>query len=111
MTYESVDGFFRYDLRVGTILEASLNEKARKPAYRLVIDFGPYGEKRSSAQITHHYRPEELVGRQIVAVMNFPPRQVASVKSEVLVLGATEEDGAVVLLRPDMTVPNGAAIS
>ncbi len=111
MAYESVDGFFRYELRVGTIVEADLNEKAHKPAYRLVIDFGPYGRKLSSAQITYHYQPEDLIGRQIVAVMNFPPRRIATVDSEVLVLGAPEDDGAVVLLRPDMTVQNGTAIS
>lgn len=111
MEYESVEGFFRYELRVGTIVAAEPNAKAKKPAYRLVIDFGPAGTRESSAQITHHYEPAALIGRQVVAVMNFPPRRVASVTSEVLVLGAVEADGAVVLLAPDMPVPNGTAIS
>ncbi len=111
MAYESVEGFFRYEVKVGTIIEASLNGKAKKPAYRLVIDFGESGTKRSSAQLTHYYQPDDLIGRQVVAVLNFPPRQVASVNSEVLVLGATTEDGAVVLLRPDFAVSNGSAIS
>jgi tRNA-binding protein len=109
--YQPVEGFFRYELKVGTIVEAAINERAKKPAYRLVIDFGPDGLKKSSAQITDHYRPSDLIGRQVVAVLNFPPRQVASVNSEVLVLGATDEDGAVVLLGPDTTVANGTAVS
>lgn len=111
MNYEAVDGFFRYELRVGTIIKANVNEGARKPAHHLAIDFGPSGIKESSAQITHHYRPEDLVGRQVVAVLNFPPRRVASIQSEVLVLGAVEEDGAVVLLKPDIVVPNGTPIA
>ncbi len=111
MQQESVEGFFRYQVRVGTVVEASLNEKARKPAYRLVINFGDLGVKRSSAQITEHYQPEALVGRQVVAVLNFPARQVASVMSEVLVLGATDEDGAVVLLGLDQKVADGTSIS
>lgn len=111
MQQEPVEGFFRYQVRVGTIVEASLNEKARKPAYRLMINFGDLGVKRSSAQITEHYRPEALVGRQVVAVLNFPARQVASVMSEVLVLGATDEDGAVVLLGLDQKVADGTSIS
>lgn len=111
METQPVEGFFQYEMKVGTILEAALNEQARKPAYRLVIDFGPDGIKKSSAQIVDRYQPGDLVGRQVVAVTNFPPRQVASVISEVLVLGATDEEGAVVLLRPDMTVANGTVIS
>ena len=111
MQQEPVEGFFRYQVRVGTVVEASLNEKARKPAYRLVINFGDLGVKRSSAQITEHYQPEALVGRQVVAVLNFPARQVASVMSEVLVLGATDEDGAVVLLGLDQKVADGTSIS
>lgn len=110
MEYQSVDGFFRYQLVVGTVVEADINHKAKKPAFRLTIDFGPWGLKESSAQITHHYQPEGLIGRQVVAVLNFPPRQVASVHSEVLVLGAVESDGAVVLLNPDSEVPNGTPI-
>lgn len=111
MHLEPVEGFFRYELRVGTIVQASINGKAKKPAFHLVIDFGPYGMKESSAQITHYYQPAEIVGRQVVAVVNFPPRRVASVNSEVLVLGAIEEGGAVVLLRPDHPVPNGTPIA
>lgn len=111
MQQEPVEGFFRYQVAVGTVIEASRNEKARKPAYRLVINFGDLGVKSSSAQITEHYQPEELVGRQVVAVLNFPPRQVASVMSDVLVLGATDEDGAVVLLGPDQKVADGTSIS
>ncbi|PSR20748.1 MAG: tRNA-binding protein [Sulfobacillus acidophilus] len=111
MPLQSVEGFFQYELRVGTIVESSVNAKAKKPAFRLLIDFGPYGVKESSAQITDHYQPQTLVGRQVVAVMNFPPRRVASVNSEVLVLGAIEEGGAVVLLRPDNPVPNGTSIA
>lgn len=111
MEWQPVEGFFQYQLKVGTIITAETNVRARKPAYRLTIDFGPDGVKKSSAQITEHYQPEDLIGRQVVAVVNFPPRQVASVLSEVLVLGAIDEQGAVVLLRPDTTVANGSVIS
>jgi tRNA-binding protein len=111
MPWQSVEGFFQYEIKVGTIVEASVNVKAKKPAFRLMIDFGPYGLKESSAQITDYYQTQSLVGRQIVAVINFPPRRVASVNSEVLVLGAIEESGAVVLLRPDNPVPNGTSIA
>lgn len=111
MEFESVEGFFRYQLKIGTIVKATLNERARKPAYHLVIDFGSDGLKESSAQITDHYRPEDLLGRQVVAVMNFPPRRVATVNSDVLVLGGIEDSGAVVLLRPDSPVPNGTPIA
>lgn len=106
-----VEGFFEYQLRVGTIVRASVNQGARKPAYHLVIDFGPEGTKESSAQLTDHYQPNDLVGRQVVAVINFPPRRIASVKSEVLVLGAMGETGDVILLRPDSPVPNGTPIA
>ncbi len=111
MEYQPVEGFFRYQLRVGTILKAEVNERAKKPAYHLVIDFGPDGVKESSAQITYHYKPQDLIGRQVAAVLNFPPRRVASVNSEVLVLGAVEEDGTVVLLKPDIVIPNGTPIA
>ncbi len=110
MEFEPVDGFFRYQICVGTIREAAVNAKARKPAYHLTIDFGPHGVKETSAQITDHYRPEGLIGRQVAAVLNFPPRRVASVNSEVLVLGAVDS-GGVVLLKPDIVVPNGTPIS
>lgn len=97
-------------MRVGRIIEATTFPEARKPAYRLRIDFGPYGSRRSSAQLTTHYRPEELVGRLVVAVTNFPPRQIGPVRSEVLVLGVPDPHGAVVLLEPTMDVPLGGRV-
>lgn len=101
------DDFMKLDIRVGTITEARVFAKARKPAYQLVLDFGEeIGTKKSSAQITQHYSPEELVGRQVLAVVNFPPRQIADFMSEVLVLG-TYSEGGVVLIRPDKAVQNG----
>ncbi|MCL6595015.1 MAG: tRNA-binding protein [Firmicutes bacterium] len=106
-----VEGFFAYDLRVGTVRSARPNEGARKPAYVLEIDFGPLGMRTSSAQLTRRYRPDELVGRQVVAVLNFPPRRIAGVRSEVLVLGAMPEEGDVVLLHPDCKVPDGTRIA
>ncbi len=101
------DDFMKLDIRVGTIMEARVFAKARKPAYQLVVDFGEeIGTKKSSAQITQHYTPEELVGKQVLAVVNFPPRQIADFMSEVLVLG-TYSEGGVVLIRPDKDVQNG----
>ena len=103
----SFDDFLKLDIRVGTIVSAKNFEKARKPAYQLEVDMGQeLGIKRSSAQITDHYRPEELVGKQVLAVVNFPPRQIANFFSEILVLG-TYSEGGVVLIRPDMPVKNG----
>ena len=103
----SFDDFMKLDIRVGTILSAKNFEKARKPAYQLEVDFGEeLGVKRSSAQITQHYSPEELVGKQVLAVVNFPPRQIANFFSEVLVLG-TYSEGGVVLITPDKPVQNG----
>src|SRR5579875_2446025 len=90
-----VDGFFAYDLRVGTVVDARINEGARKPAYVLTIDFGAVGRRTTSAQLTLRYRPEDLVGRQVVAVLNFPMRRIAGVASEVLVLGAMPAEGDV----------------
>ncbi len=105
------EDFQRVEMATGTIVEAKANEKARVPAYILRIDFGEsWGEKMSSAQLTANYSVEDLVGRQIVAVMNFPPRRIAGLKSEVLVLGAVCDEHGVVLLRPDFAVDNGAAI-
>ena len=103
------DDFQKVDIRAGTIVRAEPFPEARKPAIKLWVDFGPeLGEKKSSAQITRHYTPEALVGRQVMAVVNFPPRQIGPVMSEVLVLGAPDADGEVVLLAPDLPVPDGA---
>ena len=107
----SWDDFARVDIRVGTVLSAAPNAAARKPALTLEIDFGPeIGRKRSSAQLTELYRPEDLVGRQIAAVVNFPPRQIAKVMSEVLVLGFPDAKGRVVLVAPERLVPNGGKL-
>ena len=105
------DAFFAVDVRVGTVLSAEMNAKARKPAYVLGIDFGPeLGVKRSSAQVTELYAAEDLVGRQVVAVVNLTPRRIAGVESEVLVLGLADAEGRVALLAPDRPVPNGARV-
>ena len=102
------DDFARVDIRVGTITRAEPFPEARKPAIKLWVDFGgEIGEKRSSAQLSVHYDPDGLVGKQVLAVVNFPPRQIGKVMSEVLVLGLPDADGAVVLIGPDSPVPNG----
>ena len=102
--------FEKVELRVGTVLSAELNPKARNPSYVLTVDLGALGERTSSAQITVHYRPDELVGRQVLCVCNFEPKRIAGVRSEVLVTGAYDDDGAVVLAGFDRSVPNGTRL-
>lgn len=107
----SWDEFLRVDIRTGTVLEAAPNEKARQPAYVMKIDFGELGIKTSSAQITRNYEPADLVGKQVVAVTNFPPKRIAGVTSEVLVLGAICDEHDIVLLEPSFRIKDGMRIA
>ncbi len=105
------DDFLRVDIRIGTIVEAAPFPEARKPAFKLKIDFGPaVGVKKSSAQIVDRYALDDLIGRQVAAVVNFPPRQIGKFLSEVLTLGFADEQGAVILFAPDVPVPNGSRL-
>jgi len=107
----SFDDFLKVDIRVGTVTRAEPFPEAKKPALKLWVDFGPeIGERKSSAQITAHYAPEALVGRQVLGVVNFPPRQIGPVRSEVLVLGLADAGGEIVLIAPDLAVPDGARL-
>lgn len=103
--------FMQHDIRVGTVVEAEPFPKARIPAIKMTIDFGPLGLKRSSAQITQRYTPDMIIGKQVVAVVNFPPRRIAGFVSEVLVLGGVPGEGDVVMLSPDSPLPNGTPIA
>ncbi|HLD12980.1 MAG TPA: tRNA-binding protein [Candidatus Nanoarchaeia archaeon] len=102
--------FMKIEIHVGTILEAKPFPEAKKPAYQLTIDFGPLGIKQSSAQITHLYTPEQLKGKQIIAVTNFPKKQIANFHSECLVLGGVVDEKNIILLQPERTIPNGTRI-
>jgi len=105
------DDFLKVDIRVGTVVEAQPFPEARKPAFKLKIDFGPQiGTKASSAQITAHYTPDGLVGRKVAAVVNFPPRQIGKFMSQVLTLGFPDAEGAIVLVQPERDVPDGARL-
>lgn len=106
----TIEDLSKLDIRVGTIVKAEHFSKARVPAIKLEIDFGELGIKTSSAQITRRYMPEALIGRQIIGIVNFPPRRIAGFDSEVLVLGGTPEEGDVVLLKPDSRVPDGTLV-
>jgi len=106
----TVDTFFAVDVRVGRVLSAALNPKARKPAYRLELDFGPLGRRTSSAQVTALYSAEDLVGRLVLGVVNFPPRRIAGVESQVLVLGVADENGDIVLLAVERDAPLGSRV-
>ncbi|MGI9372293.1 MAG: tRNA-binding protein [Hyphomicrobiales bacterium] len=105
------DDFLKVDIRTGTVVDAQPYPEARKPAFKLWVDFGgEIGTRKSSAQLTKHYTPEELIGRQVCAVVNFPPRQIGKFMSEILVLGMPDDEGEVVLIRPDKPIPDGGRL-
>ena len=106
----SWNDFTKVEMRIGTILEAGVFQEARNPAYKMIIDFGPIGKRKTSAQITDLYTPEELVGKQVVAVVNFPPKQIANIMSECLVLGGIGNDKEITLIQPERKIKNGAKI-
>jgi tRNA-binding protein len=111
MTTISFEDFARVDIRVGTIVDAQPFPEARRPAIKLWVDFGdPLGVKKTSAQVTKHYAPDSLVGKQVAAVVNFPPKQIGKFMSEILVLGFPDGDGEVVMIGPDHPVPNGGKL-
>lgn len=108
----SFDDFLKVDIRAGTIREAQPFPEARNPSYRLLVDFGPgIGLRKSIAQITVHYAPEDLSGKRVLGVVNFPPRQIGPARSEVLLLGLADENGAIVLTEPDLRVPDGTRLA
>lgn len=104
------DEFQKVDMRIGTIIEAEIFQEARVPAYKLLIDFGPLGTRKSSAQITKLYQPEDLIGKQVVAIVNFPPKQIANIKSQCLVLGSMGDENTITLIQPERNVSNGLKI-
>ena len=111
MNQATIDDFLHLDVRVGTILSAEPFPEARKPAIKLTIDLGPLGTRRSSAQITRHYKPDQLIGRQVLVVANLPPRQIGPFVSDVLTLGLPDAAGEIVLIRPDHHVPDGGRLT
>jgi tRNA-binding protein len=102
--------FEKVEMRIGTILSAEIFEEVKKPAYKIIVDFGPLGNRKTSAQLTALYKPEELIGKQVVAVVNFPPKQIANMMSECLILGGLGEDRDVTLIQPGKKVANGSRI-